>query len=612
MNFAAASQLWWLAPLGAVIVALYLLRMRRRDQRVPATFLWPTRTEEVRANAMIQRLRFNWLMVLQLLALALLVVALARPISMQRGLTSSVTVFVVDVGASMGAIDVKPSRLAHAKQEIAAAIDGARPQDRVALIAAGAVPRVLCSLSSDKVRLRAALQATEQTDAPPSMAEALRLAAALCADESGARIVVLSDGVFPAVTDFTPGRAAVLYRKFGVADANLAVSALGVADTAGGRSLYCAVSNEGKAPMSAAISLYADGKLIDSRQLVAGGEGKEGFTVAVSPTAHVFEAVLNANDDLKADNYAVAVADAGSHLRVLLVAAGGDPFLEKALALDPRVTLDKTQALPESERLSARGESAYDLIVFDGVPEVPVKAAATLTFGPPGPASPAVKTGEAPKPQFTVAEDVPLMAGVDLRSTFIQSASVVSPRSGGRTVAVGHTSAGAEVPLVIEKSGGRRQVYVAFRPGDSDLPLQFAFPILVSNALDFIGGEVAGGSLVVPVGAPISLPATGPAQLTGPDGRRRTIDPVGGSLVLRSLDRVGPYRLDLDGKTTTLYATLRDPVSSHIAPADDLALGAGNAAATTRPVRTWDLWRFGLLAALITLAGEWLLFARRS
>src|SRR5208283_1406480 len=125
---------------------------------------------------------------------------------------------------------------------------------------------------------------------------------------------------------------------------------------------------------------------------------------------------------LKADNYAVTVADVGSHLRVLLVVAGGDPFLEKALALDPRVTLDRISQLPDAEMASSSGEGSYDLVVFDGVPEVPVKAPSTLTFGSPGPASPAVKDGDAPNPRFTVAEDVALMAGVDMRTTYIESA----------------------------------------------------------------------------------------------------------------------------------------------------------------------------------------------
>ena len=71
----------------------------------------------------------------------------------------------------------------------------------------------------------------------------------------------------------------------------------------------------------------------------------------------------------------------------------------------------------------------------------------------------------------------------------------------------------------------------------------------------------------------------------------------------------------LDAHTSTPrdpMSLVRDPGSSHIAPEDDLSLGAGNVAATTRPVRTWDLWRYGLLAALLALSGEWFLFARRS
>lgn len=612
MSFSAAFQLWWLAPLGGAIVALYLLRMRRRDQRVSATFLWPQRTEEVRANALIQRLRFNWLMVLQLIALALLVGALARPVSVQRGLTSAVTVFVVDVGASMAATDVAPSRLSVALKEVREAIASSRPQDRIAIIEAGPTPKVLSSLSSDKPRLTTALSSAVQTDAPPAMSEALRLAAALTANESGARIVVVSDGVFPKVADFAPGRANVIYRRVGVSDANVAITAFGVSDGASGKSLFCSVENEGKAPQNATVSIYGDGSLVDSRALVLPSNASQGFTIRVSPTVHVFEAKLSADDYLKSDNYAVAVADAGSHVRTLLVAPGGDPFVEKALALDPRVTLDKTSSLPDTERAGSAGVSNYDLIVFDGAQEVAVKAVSTLTFGKPGPASPVTLTGEAKHPAFTVAEDVPLMAGLQLASTFIESASLVMPKAGATVVATGRAVSGAETPLIVQSRNARRQIYVSFRPGDSDLPLQFGFPILISNAIDFLAGVEAGGNVVVPTGAPISMPATGIAKLVDPAGNSRTLAPVGGSLVLRGLDQVGRYRLEVDGKSTTLYATLRDRTSSHIEPVDELSLGAGNLVSSTRPVRTWDLWRYGILTALLVLAGEWALFARRS
>src|SRR3954471_20477036 len=108
MSFQDPGALLWLLPLGGTILLLYLLRMRRRDVRVPASFLWPERTDEVRANALIQKLRFSWLLVLQLLALALVIFAVAKPQTKQQGLTGEVTVLVLDASASMGATDARP------------------------------------------------------------------------------------------------------------------------------------------------------------------------------------------------------------------------------------------------------------------------------------------------------------------------------------------------------------------------------------------------------------------------------------------------------------------------------------------------------------------------
>jgi hypothetical protein len=54
MNLANFGALWYLFPLGGAIILLYLLKMRRKDFKVPATFLWPRLTTEVRANSLLQ------------------------------------------------------------------------------------------------------------------------------------------------------------------------------------------------------------------------------------------------------------------------------------------------------------------------------------------------------------------------------------------------------------------------------------------------------------------------------------------------------------------------------------------------------------------------------
>src|SRR5919206_2131346 len=111
MSFLAPLALVSALIVGPIIIAMYLLKLRREERTVSSTFLWQRMVRDVEANAPWQKLRRNLLLLLQLLLLLALILALARPYFLTTGIAGRNLIVIVDRSASMGATDVQPTRL---------------------------------------------------------------------------------------------------------------------------------------------------------------------------------------------------------------------------------------------------------------------------------------------------------------------------------------------------------------------------------------------------------------------------------------------------------------------------------------------------------------------
>src|SRR5260221_11955685 len=131
MSFSSPLMLGMLVPICGLIVVMYILKLRRKDVVVASTFLWRQVIRDVQANAPFQKLRKNLLLFLQLLAAALLALAITRPFWRSKGVGGRSVVIVVDTSASMSATDVKPNRLELAKRKALDIANGMKAEDQM-------------------------------------------------------------------------------------------------------------------------------------------------------------------------------------------------------------------------------------------------------------------------------------------------------------------------------------------------------------------------------------------------------------------------------------------------------------------------------------------------
>src|SRR2546423_7206772 len=140
-----------------LVLAFYLLKLRRDERPVASTLLWQRLAADVEANAPWQRLRRSLLFLLQLLLVIVLALLAARPfIGRPAGLARDI-VLIVDTSASMSATDVAPDRLAAARAAALDALQDLPAGGKVSGIEAGRTARIVAAGTSDLGRVPQAI-----------------------------------------------------------------------------------------------------------------------------------------------------------------------------------------------------------------------------------------------------------------------------------------------------------------------------------------------------------------------------------------------------------------------------------------------------------------------
>jgi hypothetical protein len=625
----AGAPLSTLAPafaaIGGVLVALYVLKLRRRRVEVPFAGLWRKVLRDTESTALWRKLRRIVSLLVQLAVLALLLLAIGDPrlAASARGRTLAI---VVDTSASMQTLDASgKSRLDAALTAARRLIRGLGSEDAAILVSMDGRPSPRTGLTADAEELERALDGVKATDTPADVERALRLAGDALSGRPQPTLVLIGDGAWDAAALERAKKALPesdwRYLPIGETVENAAITAFAVRRYRANQTAYEVLVEvqrfgDSPQPLKCALELVQDGEVVNVEQLALGpNERLERVYPNLAGEGTRLEARLRTDkgapmttiDKLAVDDIAFALLPPRKKIKVELVTAG-NLFLEGALLLDENLSVKKIAPSAWDAAESAN----YDAVVLDGfAPPTPPRTHALWVD--PRPGGEFTLRGAVDAPIVTeVAAKHPVMRWVTLADLNVSRASRIQLEPGDVAVA----SALHDPIIVARDRNGRKSVALGFDLKKSDLPMRVAFPVLVVNALDWFAGADTGLMPSVPLGQAWRLPAPAGAlevEVRGPDGVKASA-PVHDGRATFYAARAGYYEVRAQGGPARLVAAnLSNPSESRLTVAKSLTV-AGKPLAAPEPGRLGvrrTLWSYLLVIALAMLFVEWWTYNRR-
>ena len=193
-------------------------------------------------------------------------------------------------------------------------------------------------------------------------------------------------------------------------------------------------------------------------------------------------------------------------------------------------------------------QGQFDLVVFDGFLPDQLPAKPVLAIAPPRTSPLGSVVGTISGPAIgSLAVDEPLLANVDLSRLHVAQAQQMTLPDWARTV----IPSGSDAPLLYSGvRDGLPTAVIAFDLRQSDLPLQVAWPILLSNVAGELLGTGTGTADPIAPATPVELalrPGVDGLRVTLPDASSRELAAAAtgaGTLTFVDTHQLGVYRVE--------------------------------------------------------------------
>lgn len=548
-----------LAALVGPLVLLYVLKIKRRRQRVASTWLWARARRDLMARSPFQKLVTQVPLILEGGALLLAALAFARPVSRSEGALGGHVALVVDVSASMSASSSEhgPTRLDQAKKRAHELVRTMAPGTEVMVVTAGRSAKVASPLDRDTRRVESAIDGVAVEETEGDLGAAVGLAVDRLRELPGARMVVLTDGALARDAGLEASAVPIDVELVGEKVDNLGIVKVDVRSSVDRKArtestqAFLLLENSGEIDRDVYLTMREENAsdVIASRRVLVKKHEKLPVVLEFASTAGdrgrglLFD--VSPHDGMPADDVAFGRVPEGQKIPVLLASKSGSPWLERALASDPDIELDKI----DPAALGKSGSTAHALTVTDGFCPDGTPAGDLVVVHPPEGTCQGVRVGTTIEgPVVTSWDDGdPRLRFLALDGVSISKANKLEVDGDRRALVRAHDG----VLVADASSASRSATVIGFDVGESDWPLKAGFVVFVRNLVEEARNHRAraavkpartGEPLLVPVPSSVAM-----VEVSRPGMESVSMPARGGLAVIPDTTRPGLYRVSYTG-----------------------------------------------------------------
>jgi hypothetical protein len=611
----AAPWAFALLVLVPLVLLLHSLRLRRREVRISAVYLWEELLRERRSTLGMSKLLRSLLLLLQILGIGALTLGLADPFARLPSTKEGDIVLVLDASASMHSTSKAGERFAQAREQALDLVQRLHPKSEMAIIYANSRPTLKLPFTADRTLLRQTLQDLSATDEPGDLTKAVQLGRSILGGDRRGEVLVLSDGTDAQLTtllgdDDKPVRTLQVTGG----ERNVGITKFEVRprmNRPGDYEILVNVGNFSSQPEAFDLLLSVNWKTLRRMHYTFEAGERQSLIFPYSGAANgVAEAVLELNDDLSVDNRAATVLSDRPPVWILLVSRG-NYFLESLLAGHANASVNVVNSVsPSSFEQQVQGNH---IVILDGLEPPPLHFGNFLLINTSAPNLPIVIKGSAETPPVVDWDTAdPILRSVQLRDLQVRRAQVVEVGEGVKPLLYANGS-----PIMSSLDTGHlRVVHMGFDLLDTDLPLRVAFPVLMSNILEWLSPQH--GTFVshqVQAGEPYTIELDGniaEVSLRLPSGEWIKVPVTGNPLVFHDTSQVGIYTVKIGKKTQRFAVNLVSREESDILPRPTAAKTAPPAVAVLSSQETvkQPLWPYFVVLAFGLTLVEWYFWCR--